>query len=392
MEKETCSSETEEVREIVQKERLSERDLCFLLSLRTKKARALLHSKADEVRKKSIGDTIHARALIEFSNTCRNNCLYCGIRCGNKNLPRYRMSPEEILSTAKKAASAGYGTVLLQSGEDLSYPARTLCSIISKIRKPGLVVSLSIGERPLEEYEQFYEAGAERVLIRFETSDPKLFKKFHPPSSPTKNNLSARLRLLSDLKRMGYFIGSGPLIGLPGQTPLHLARDLLLFNKLGIEMAGTGPFILHPHTPLADSDRFPVFSSLFPVSGTRHTASGMQQTTADRMRLAEKTIDAYSCIRLLCPDIFISATTALQTIDPFGRQKALRAGANLLMPNITPQKYRPLYSLYPNKACIRETADDCLTCVRMIVESLGRKWGTGPGHPPRRKPVSTSRF
>jgi biotin synthase len=167
------------------------------------------------------------------------------------------------------------------------------------------------------------------------------------------------------LKKMGYSIGSGPLIGLPGQTSSHLARDLLQFKKLGIDMAGTGPFILHPDTPLANK---------------------IQQTANGRMHLAEKTIDAYSCIRLLCPDIFISATTALQTIDPFGRQKALRAGANLLMPNITPQKYRPLYALYPNKACIHETADDCLTCVRMIVESLGRKWGAGAGNPPRRNP------
>ncbi len=367
--------------EITQKEHLSGRDLPFLLSLRTKKARELLHSRADEVRRKSIGDTIHVRAIIEFSNTCRNNCLYCGIRCGNEKLPRYQMSPGEIYSTAKKAASAGYGTVLLQSGEDLSYPSRTLCSLISEIRKLGLVVSLSIGERPLDEYEQFYEAGARRVLIRFETSDPALFRKFHPPSSETKNNLSARLKILSDLKKMGYSIGSGPLIGLPGQTPLHLARDLLLFRKLGIDMAGTGPFILHPDTPLAGRIQPP-------ESSIQHPTSGFQQTAADRKQLAEKTIDVYSCIRLLCPDIFISATTALQTLDPFGRQKALRAGANLLMPNITPQKYRPLYSLYPNKACIHETADDCLTCVRMIVESLGREWGSGPGNPPRRKPYA----
>lgn len=358
MEKGTCSSEEfEKVDELTQKEHLSESDLSSLLSLRTKKARNLLHSRADEVRKKRIGDTVHARAIIEFSNTCQNNCLYCGIRCGNRKLPRYKMSLEEIYSTAKKAAAAGYGTVLLQSGEDLSYSSRALCSIISKIGKLGLVVSLSIGERPLEEYEEFYEAGARRVLIRFETSDPVLFKKFHPPSSPTKNSLPARLKILSDLKKMGYRIGSGPLIGLPGQTSLHLARDLLQFKKRGIDMAGTGPFIPHPHTPLANAE-----------GGT-----------------VEKTIDAISCIRLLCPDIFISATTALQTLDPFGRQKALRAGANLLMPNITPQKYRPLYALYPNKACIHETPDDCSQCVRLIVQSLGRKWGTGHGDPPRRK-------
>jgi biotin synthase len=280
--------------------------------------------------------------------------LYCGIRRSNAKLRRYRIAPEEIIKIAENAVNNfGFKTVLLQSGEDDFYTTEIIEDVIKSIlKKCDCRVALSIGERKIEEYKRFYEAGAKRCLIRFETSNKGLFERLHPKTSLTKNSFEKRIELIKELKRIGYQVGTGPMIGLPGQKIEDLAEDILLYNKLNINMAGMGPFICHPDTPLNGNE-----------SGTFELSLKMIAVT-----------------RVVCKDIFISATTALQTLNKLnGRELALQAGANLLMPNITPKKYRELYQLYPNKVCIYENPYDCANCVKKVIQSVGRIIGNGYG-------------
>ncbi|MCU0665607.1 MAG: [FeFe] hydrogenase H-cluster radical SAM maturase HydE [Candidatus Omnitrophica bacterium] len=298
-----------------------------------------LFSRADQARKDFVGDAIHLRGIIEFSNYCKRNCAYCGLRRDNKNLKRYRMDYPEIFRHAIKAKDLKIPTVVLQSGEDPWYKIDKLCALIREIKKLGLVVTLSIGECSYADYKKLRKAGADRYLLRFETSDPKLYKKLKPGCL-----LSTRLSCLKNLKRLGFETGSGVMVGLPGQTDESLADDIMLFKKFKLDMIGVGPFIPHPHTPLARNK-----------TGT-----------------LEKVLKVLALTRIVTKNTNIPATTAVGTIDALGRQKALACGANVLMPNITDAKYRKLYQIYPDKICISEDALRCRGCVEKMARALGR--------------------
>ncbi|MFB3880461.1 MAG: [FeFe] hydrogenase H-cluster radical SAM maturase HydE [Armatimonadota bacterium] len=343
--------------------RASRDELARLLDCDDNTARALYRA-ADSVRARAVGDDIHLRALVEFSNVCRRNCLYCGLRRGNSALHRYRMSPDSIVATVLEAARLGYGTAVLQSGEDPWYSAPMIVGIIRRIKaKADIAVTLSIGERAPEEYRLMREAGADRFLLRIETSSPILYQQLHPDS-----DWAVRVGCLAALRRLGYQVGSGVMIGLPGQTTEMLADDMLFLQALDLDMIGVGPFIPHPNTPLWEPR---------PRGDLSEESPGGPGSHGGRLGLSLRFV---ACLRLLCPEALIPATTALGALDPQGRQSALRAGANVLMPNCTPTQYREHYQLYPGKICTGESAGECRSCVQAIVESLGRRVAEGPGH------------
>ena len=306
-----------------------------------------LFARADEVRKQNVGDEVHLRALIEFSNICRNSCLYCGIRAPNNKVARYRMSEEEIINTAGYAAEIGFKTVVLQSGEDMWFNKERLCRIIREIKKFDVALTLSIGERDADDYKAFRDAGADRYLMRIETTDKALYHKLDPFMSWQK-----RCECLLELKKLGYELGSGIMVGLPEQTIDSIADDLLWLKDLEVDMAGIGPFIAHPQTPLAGAESGNFYLSL--------------RTMA--------------IMRILLPDINIPATTAMESLLPNGRILALKAGANVVMPNFTTKEYRKLYELYPNKACVNDTPLHCRSCISMKIAAIGRKIATDYGN------------
>lgn len=309
-----------------------------------------LCQRADRVRERTMGPEVHLRGLIEISNICRNDCCYCGIRRSSPQVHRYRMTPEEIIEAAKLGVELGYGTIVLQSGEDPWFDGPKVAEIVRAIKSLEMAVTLSLGERELEEYALWREAGAERYLLRHETADPELYRRLNPGMT-----LEHRVNLLHHLKKMGYHVGAGFMVGLPGQTPEILVRDLRLLQELDVEMAGIGPFIAHPETPLGGNP-----------SGT-----------------LEASLTMVALARLLVPEAHIPATTALGSIDPTGREKALQSGANIVMPNLTPVKYREDYQLYPGKICLSETAEHCKGCLAGRIEGIGRQVGHGPGHSPK---------
>lgn len=303
--------------------------------------------EADRLRADTVGGAVHLRALIEFSNHCRNNCLYCGLRRDNRQVSRYRMTPAEIIATAEQGARLGYKTVVLQSGEDLAFSGETVATIVREIKKLGLVVTLSIGEREPREYELWRSAGAERYLMRHETADSLLYERLHPGQS-----LAERVALLKVLKELGYQVGTGFMVGLPGQSAETLWSDLELAWELQAEMVGIGPFIPHPGTPLG-----------------QEPGGNVEQTCL-----------MVALTRLALPYALIPATTALGSIDPLGREAALRAGANVVMPNLTPRVHRPDYQIYPNKICLGEEAAECRGCITWRIQSIGRTMADDPGH------------
>ncbi|GAV22775.1 [FeFe] hydrogenase H-cluster radical SAM maturase HydE [Carboxydothermus pertinax] len=302
-------------------------------------AKEKLFALADSIRFREKGDKVYLRGIIEFSNHCRRNCLYCGLRRDNKKLSRYRMSPEEIIKRAKEIAALGIKTVVLQSGEDPYYRLKDLVELVSRIKELGVYVTLSIGELSTRAYRELKKAGADRYLLRHETANQKLYAALHPDGS-----FENRRRCLYVLKDLGYEVGAGNMVGLPGQTDDMLWEDLLFMEKLQPEMVGIGPFIPHPHTPLAKEK-----------GGT-----------------LEQTLTMIALTRLTLPKANIPATTALGTIHPEGRELGLKAGANVVMPNMTPQPYRPLYQLYPGKICVNEDPDACLPCLKKRIEGIGR--------------------
>ena len=299
----------------------------------------LLFSKADEIRKKYVGDEVHLRGLIEFSNICKRTCKYCGLRCENKNLERYRISPEDIILYAQKAVELGYKTIVLQSGEDEFYTRDVMCGIIKGIKKLDVALTLSIGEKSYEDYLAYYEAGADRYLLRIETTDRNLYEKMHPHM-----DFENRIRCLNDIKKIGYEVGTGCLVGLPNQTVESLADDILFFKKIGADMVGIGPFIPHPETPLKDADK-------------------------GSFTLALKVM---ALTRILLKDINIPATTAMETLNPNGRIIALQSGANVVMPNVTTTEYRAKYEIYPGKICINDEPTKCRGCIEGKIKSIGR--------------------
>ncbi len=321
-----------------------------------------LWSWADEVRRAHVGDAVHLRGLIEISNYCRRECGYCGLRAGNRDLERYRMTEDEILACAQEAQTYGYGTVVLQGGEDPGLTAGWVAQVVRRIKaETELAVTLSLGEREHDELALWREAGADRYLLRFETSDPELYSLIHPPvgSAPPRS----RVEMLPELRAMGYEIGSGVMVGIPGQTYEGLARDLESFNGLDLDMIGVGPYISHPSTPLGTGEWM------------REIDPAQQVPNTEMM-----TYKAVALARLVCPDANIPSTTALATVNKArGRELGLMRGANIVMPNLTPVKYRALYEIYPAKACINETAGECRTCLQARIRSIGREVGHGPG-------------
>ncbi len=299
-----------------------------------------LFSLADKVRKDNVGDEVHLRGLIEFSNICKQQCKYCGLRSPNKQIERYRLSEDEIIGCAENAINLGYKTLVLQSGEDDYYTVDKMVTIISEIKKYNVALTLSLGEKSYEEYKAYKEAGADRYLIRIETANKNLYRKMHP--NMDYNN---RIRCLKDLRELGYEVGTGCLVGLPEQTIEDLANDIIFFKEIEADMIGIGPLITHPQTPLKDE----------------HNGS---------FWLALKVM---ALTRIMLPDINIPATTAMETLNPNGRLIALQSGANVVMPNVTATEYRPKYEIYPNKICINDNPDKCRGCISGKIMSIGRK-------------------
>ena len=323
---------------------LSKNDIIALL--RNTKNQADLLRRADTVRHQFVGDAVHLRGLIEFSNRCRNNCLYCGLRRENQNLVRYRLNQNEIIDTARTAVRLGFHTIVLQSGEDTFFTRDRLSRIIEAIKKMNVALTLSVGERSYADYQAWRAAGADRYLMRIETSDPTLYEQLDPGMS-----WQHRHECLLMIRELGYELGSGIMVGLPGQTIESVANDLLYLKQLRIDMAGIGPFIPHPDTPLKNA-------------------------TGGTFDLALRTM---AVMRLLMPDINIPATTAMEALTPRGRIIALQSGANVVMPNMTATKYRALYTLYPGKICLNDSPQMCQACLGFKIQSIGRTIGTGFG-------------
>lgn len=309
-----------------------------IVEILTCKSADIYYKKADAIRRKYCGNIVHLRALIEFSNFCKKQCLYCGINAKNKNVKRYRLSEQDIVKSAKYAQKIGFKTIVLQSGEDDYFDVKKMCSIIEKIKELNLVITLSIGEKTKDEYRAYKDSGADRYLLRIETTDENLYKKLHP-NSDFKN----RLKCLYNLKELGFELGSGIMVGLPQQSIESIADDILFFKKIDVDMVGLGPFISNSETELKN----------FPNGS---------------YELALRSIAA---TRLLMPDINVPATTAMETLLKEGRKIALQSGANVVMPNITPQNIRGNYSLYPNKQSVNALDDDSLNLLREEIASIG---------------------
>lgn len=322
---------------------------------------AELYQRANEVRQEHVGDAVHLRGLIEISSHCVRQCMYCGLRRDNRELLRYRMTREEILDCARQAEGLGYGTVVMQAGEDDSLTGEWIAEIVRWIKhETALAVTLSLGERQQDELRLWRSAGADRYLLRFETSDKNLFRIIHPSRISGEAD---RLTLLRQLKSLGYEGGGGVMVGIPGQSFESLAEDILAFRALNLDMIGIGPYIAHPATPLGSG-------ALRPKIAPSEQVPNSEEMVYRMIALA----------RITCPDTNIPSTTALATINKVdGRKQGLQVGANVVMPNLTPVKYRRLYEIYPSKACIDENATDCNQCLRGQFHSISRFAGRGPG-------------
>lgn len=300
-----------------------------------------LREEAIKLRKQYYGEKVFTRGLIEFTNYCKNNCYYCGIRNGNCHADRYRLTSDEILECCKNGYELGYRTFVLQGGEDPYYTDEKMVDIIRRIKNdfPDCALTLSIGEKSYESYQLFRNAGADRYLLRHETADESLYRSLHPASMSLEN----RKQCLFHLKELGYQVGAGFMVGAPGQTISHLAEDLVFLQELKPEMVGIGPFIPHHDTIYANESAGSVELTLFLLS----------------------------VIRIMLPKVLLPSTTALGTMDPRGRERGLLAGANVVMPNLSPVRTRKLYELYDNKICTGEEAAECRGCLGRRVESVG---------------------
>lgn len=300
-----------------------------------------LSDEAVRLREHYYGNKVFTRGLIEFTNYCKNNCYYCGIRNGNSHAVRYRLTADEILECCQSGYELGYRTFVLQGGEDPYYTDERMTDIIHAIKKdfPDCALTLSIGEKSYESYRMFRNAGADRYLLRQETADESLYKSLHPETMMLKN----RKQCLYNLKELGYQVGAGFMVGTPGQTISHIAEDLLFLQELQPQMVGIGPFIPHHDTIYAEETAGSVGLTLFLLS----------------------------VIRIMLPKVLLPATTALGTLDPRGREKGLSVGANVVMPNLSPVKNRKMYELYDNKICTGEEAAECIECLKRRVESVG---------------------
>ncbi|NOU59566.1 [FeFe] hydrogenase H-cluster radical SAM maturase HydE [Marinifilum caeruleilacunae] len=344
------------IQQILEQDSLTKENIIQLLQSSGDDEKALF-AKSSEIKLKYIGKNVYFRGLVEFSNICKKDCLYCGIRAGNKNVDRYDIADEEILKAAKFAYDNNYGSVVLQSGErsDKQFVDRieNLLKEIKKLSNNELGITISLGEQTKETYQRWYDAGAHRYLLRIESSNRELYEKIHPQNENHAHD--TRLACLKSLQDIGYQTGTGVMVGIPFQTYEDLANDLLFMKEFDIDMVGMGPFIEHDETPLYE-----------------HRDKLMSLN--DRFRL---TLRMIAVLRILMKDINIASATALQAIDPLGREKALRIGANIIMPNITPTQERANYLLYQNKPCIDEGADDCTNCMEARINMADGEIGYG---------------
>lgn len=340
--------------EIVSQASFSPEDLVVLLGSEGKE-REVLFNKARELKESVVGKKVYFRGLIEFSNVCSKDCLYCGIRKSNKKVVRYNAADEEILQACRFAWENRFGSVVLQSGELESKAfVKRVDNLLKKIKQLSnneLGITLSCGEQSPETYRRWFESGAHRYLLRIEASNRELYHKIHPETP--KHSFERRVEALHFLREIGYQVGTGVMIGLPFQTLEDLANDLLFFKKIDIDMCGMGPYIEHEHTPL-------------------YAFRQLLQPKQERFNLA---LNMIAALRLLMPDINIAAATALQAIDPAGREKALTVGANVIMPNLTPCEYRKEYLLYEDKPCLDEDAELCRNCLEARIELAGSEIG-----------------
>ena len=337
------------IQKLVSSGDISREEIILLLENRNADIQSVLAEKASAVARENYGNKVFVRGLIEFTNYCKNDCYYCGIRCSNKNASRYRLTRDEILECASHGYNLGFRTIVLQGGEDAFFNDDLVVDIVKSIKRehPDCAVTLSIGEMSFESYKKYFDAGADRYLLRHETADPVHYSKLHPSNLSSEN----RKECLFNLKKIGFQTGAGFMVGSPYQTIDNIADDLLFLKKLDPEMIGIGPFIPHKETPFADEQ-----------AGT-----------------LELTLYLLSIIRLMLPTVLLPATTALGTINPRGRELGILAGANVVMPNLSPVSVRKKYDLYDNKICTGEEAAECMNCLKKRIESIGYEIVTDRG-------------
>lgn len=332
-------------------ETLTKEELVALLEASPGEEQELLFNLADSIRRQVHGDEVHLRGIIEFSNYCRNDCFYCGLRRSNKDINRYRLTVTQVVEAAAQAAELGFKTIVLQSGEDPYYGVDLLCDMLEQIKgRYDVAITMSVGELSKEDYYRLHQAGADRFLLKHETADEELFNSLRPGTS-----YQHRLQCLNWLRQVGFQVGSGNMVGLPGQRVETLAEDIILLQKLDVEMAGIGPFIPHHQTPLANSKPGDLFMALKTLAVTR----------------------------IMLPEAHLPATTAAGTLHPQGREMALNCGANVIMPNVTPLKYRQLYQIYPNKAGITDDPVQSVNKIVTLINKVGRKVATDRGDSPK---------
>lgn len=315
-------------------------ELLYLLDNINNEEKEYLITKADEVRKRVYGNKVYMRGLIEFTNFCRRDCMYCGIRRSNKNADRYRLTFDQIMECVDIGDKLGYKTYVLQGGEDAYFTDDRMVEIIKEIKRryPRNAITLSLGERSYESYKKMFDAGADRYLLRHETASNHLYKKLHPGCT-----MNERHECLYNLKKIGYQVGAGFMVGLPEQTNEDLVNDLIFVKKFEPHMCGIGPFIPQKDTPLGGE-----------IGGT-----------------VEKTVLMLALVRLLLPDVLLPATTALGSIDPLGREKGIKAGGNVVMPNLSPTNVRDKYALYDGKICTGDEAAECRMCIEGRIRKAG---------------------
>lgn len=343
------------IHELFLKNDTTSEKLIYLFNHLEPETKKLLFFHSHQTRLKFYGQHVYLRGLIEFSNFCQRNCFYCGIRGENKRVDRYRLSHDEILACCREGHRLGYRTFVLQSGEDPYYTDERLVHILTDIKSqfPDSAITLSLGERTYESYKRLFEAGADRYLLRHETASEDLYRQVHPDMS-----FQNRRRCLNQLKEIGYQVGAGFMVGLPGQRNEDLVKDLIFLKELEPQMVGIGPFIPHPNTPLGKAQ-----------GGT-----------------VEKTLILLALTRLLLPKVLLPSTTAMGTLDPLGREKALKVGANVVMPNLSPVDVRSKYELYKDKICTGDESAHCRDCIERRIISAGFEVNMGRGdHPSWRR-------
>ncbi|CUP56818.1 [FeFe] hydrogenase H-cluster radical SAM maturase HydE [Clostridium baratii] len=315
-------------------------ELLYILDNITDEECEYLREKANDIRMQNYGNKVYMRGLIEFTNYCKRDCMYCGIRKSNKNADRYRLTFDEIIQCTDIGDKLGYKTYVLQGGEDAYFTDERMIEIIKEIKKrhPNNAITLSLGERSYESYKKLFEAGADRYLLRHETATKELYQKLHPGAS-----YDERMECLRNLKEIGYQVGAGFMVGLPGQTNEDLVNDLMFVKEFEPDMCGIGPFIPQSETPLGNEK-----------GGT-----------------LDQTVILLSLIRLLLPHVLLPASTALGSVDPLGREKGIKAGGNVVMPNLSPTEVRDKYALYDGKICTGDEAAEC----RMCIEGRMRRFG-----------------